>query len=98
MTDKKEDVHSYNVGNSNYADYKIQVWDIWLEYGLNPWDADIIKRTLRTKKEPGISPEEARRQDYIKIKHVCDERIRQLDEQITKQAEEAVANLWDHAP
>jgi len=83
MVDKKE-VHSYNIGNSNYSDYKIQVWDIWLEYGLNPWDADIIKRVLRTKKEPGVSPKEARKQDYIKIKHVCDERIRQLDEQLGK--------------
>jgi hypothetical protein len=43
-----------------------------LEYGLNPWDADIIKRVLRDKGE--------RRLDYEKIKHVCDERIRQLDE------------------
>lgn len=62
----------YNVGDSDYAKYKIQNWDIWLEYRLNPWDADIIKRVLRRK--PG-----QRRSDYEKIKHVCDERIRQID-------------------
>lgn len=62
----------YHVGLSDYSKHRIQPWDIWLEYGLNPWDADIIKRVLRDKGE--------RRLDYEKIKHVCDERIRQLDE------------------
>ena len=65
-------VRGHNVGESNYATHKIQPWDIWLEYGLNPWDADIIKRVLRDK--PG-----QRRLDYEKIKHICDERIRQID-------------------
>lgn len=65
-------VREHNVGESDYATRKIQPWDIWLEYGLNPWDADIIKRVLRDK--PG-----QRRLDYEKIKHVCDERIRQID-------------------
>lgn len=63
----------HNVGESDYAKHKIQPWDIWLEYNLNPWDADIIKRVLRDK--PG-----QRRLDYEKIKHICDERIRQIDE------------------
>ena len=71
----REDVSTrdHNVGESDYSKHKIQPWDIWLEYGLNPWDADIIKRVLRDK--PG-----QRRLDYEKIKHVCDERIRQIDE------------------
>ena len=68
-----ESTRDYNVGNSNYAEFKIQPWDIWLEYKLNPWDADIIKRTLRTKKG------EERKLDYEKIIHICKERIRQLD-------------------
>ena len=68
-----------NVGASNYAKYKIQPWDIWLEYGLNPWDADIIKRILRTKVIGGMTPTEARLEDYEKIKHICDERIAQLN-------------------
>ena len=62
----------YNVGHSDYSKRRIQPWDIWFEYGLNPWDADIIKRVLRDKGE--------RRLDYEKIKHICDERIRQIDE------------------
>ncbi len=71
--DKPVDTRSYNVGASDYAQHKIQPWDIWLEYDLNPWDADIIKRVLRTKKTDG------RRLDYEKIIHICKERIRQLD-------------------
>jgi len=62
----------YNVGHSDYSKRRIQPWDIWFEYGLNPWDADIVKRILRDKGE--------RRLDYEKIKHICDERIRQIDE------------------
>ena len=65
---------NHNIGESDYAKHKIQPWDIWLEYNLNPWDADIIKRVLRNK--PG-----QRRLDYEKIKHICDERIRQLVEE-----------------
>lgn len=67
------DTRSYNVGESDYAKHKIQPWDIWLEYNLGPWDADIIKRVLRTKKSDG------RRLDYEKIIHICKERIRQID-------------------
>lgn len=66
------DVRDYNIGESDYSKHKIQPWDIWLEYNLNPWDADIIKRILRTKKG------DDRSLDYQKIKHICDERLRQL--------------------
>ena len=70
-----KDIRSYNIGKSDYAKYKIQPWDIWEEYGLNPWDADIIKRVLRTKEGND------RKMDYEKIIHVCQERIRQLEAQ-----------------
>ena len=62
-----------NVGASDYAQHKIQPWDIWREYELNPWDADIIKRVLRTKEG------DSRKLDYQKIIHICQERIAQLD-------------------
>ena len=73
-----KDVRSFNVGSSDYAKHKIQPWDIWIEYHLNPFDADIVKRVLRTKQENGMSEREARILDYEKIKHICEERIRQL--------------------
>jgi hypothetical protein len=45
----KEGVRGHNVGSSDYSKHKIQPWDIGIEYRLNPWDADIIKRVLRKK-------------------------------------------------
>lgn len=75
----KTKIRSSNVGRSNYSQHLIQPWSIWLEYGLNPWDADIVKRILRTKEEPGLSETEARLLDYNKIIHICEERIRQLN-------------------
>ena len=74
-------VRDYNIGKSDYAKHKIQPWDIWLEFGLNPWDADIVKRVLRTKEG------EDRKLDYEKIIHVCRERIRQLEAERTEVAE-----------
>ena len=66
---------NYNVGKSDYAKHKIQPWDIWKEYNLNPWDADIVKRVLRTKEG------EERSLDYQNIIRICRERIRQLAEE-----------------
>ena len=68
-----KNVRDYNVGKSDYAKHTIQPWDIILEYRLNYWDGDIIKRVLRTKEG------ESRRLDYEKIIHICNERIRQID-------------------
>lgn len=72
-----KDPRSYNVGKSDYSKKKIQPWDLWLEYDLNPFDADIVKRVLRTKEG------ESRILDYKKIIHVCEERIRQLEDSTT---------------
>jgi len=72
-------VRDKNLGNSDYSSHNIQPWDIWLEYQLNPWDADIQKRLLRTKKDAGMTPAEQRILDYKKIIHNCEERIRQLE-------------------
>lgn len=78
-TNNTENIRAYNVGNSNYSKHKIQPWDIWLEYDLNPWDADIVKRILRTKDEGLQSLLESRKMDYEKIIHICKERIRQIN-------------------
>lgn len=66
-------VRDHNVGASDYSAHLIQPWSIWIDYALNPWDADIVKRVLRTKQG------EDRKQDYQKIIHICEERIRQID-------------------
>lgn len=79
---KNNSVRSHNVGKSDYSKHKIQPWDIWIEYKLNPFDADIVKRILRKKAESGMNEREARKLDYQKIIHICQERIRQIDEGI----------------
>ena len=66
-------VRAYNRGTSDYSQHTIQPWSIWLDYGLNPWDADIVKRILRKKEG------DSRRLDYEKIIHICEERIRQIE-------------------
>lgn len=73
------EVRGSNVGASDYSKHLIQPWSIWKDYNLNPWDADIVKRVLRTKKESGKNEIESRIMDYDKIIHICKERIRQLE-------------------
>lgn len=46
---------------------------------LNPWDADIVKRVLRTKEG------EARTLDYEKIIHICKYRIAELSKEVLKE-------------
>lgn len=75
-------VRNGNVGTSNYAAGKhlIQPWSLWLDYpDLTSWDHDVLKRVLRTKTYADKSPEESRKEDYEKIIHICNERIRQLN-------------------
>lgn len=74
-----ENVQSYNVGKSDYAKHAIQPWDIWKEYNLNPWDADIVKRVLRSKEG------EPRTVDYEKIIHICKYRIAELSKEVLKE-------------
>lgn len=76
-----ENVQSYNVGKSDYSKHAIQPWDIWKEYKLNPWDADIVKRVLRSKEG------EARTLDYEKIIHICKYRIAELSKEVLKETE-----------
>ena len=73
-----EETRNHNVGESNYASHVIQPWAIWIDYQLNAFDADIIKRVLREKNEPFSSTPQSRIKDYKKIIHICEERIRQI--------------------
>lgn len=89
-----ENVQSYNVGKSDYSKHAIQPWDIWKEYNLNPWDADIVKRVLRTKEG------EPRAVDYEKIIHICKYRIAELSKEVLKETKvttpaEEEKPVWD---
>lgn len=74
-----DDVRSFNVGSSDYSQHKIQPWDIWEEYNLNPWEADIVKRVLRKKNEVGLSEIESRIMDFEKIIHISRKCIELLE-------------------
>ena len=69
----------YHVGDSNYSNKELQPWDVWLKAQLNPWDADIVKRIMRTKIDAGMTSEEQHILDYQKIQHICQERIEQIN-------------------
>lgn len=79
-----DDIRSFNVGASDYSKHKIQPWDIWEEYDLNPWEADIVKRVLREKSEPGMSWEDSRILDFNKIIHVARKCIELLEKEKAK--------------
>lgn len=86
-----ENVLSYNVGKSDYSKHAIQPWHIWKEYNLNPWDADIVKRVLRTKEG------EPRTVDYEKIIHICKYRIAELSKEALKESK-VVAPVEEEKP
>lgn len=86
-----EDIRAYNVGASDYAQHKIQPWDIYLEYNLNPWDADIVRRVLRSKEG------EERTLDYEKIIRICKYRIAELSKEALKESK-VVAPVEEEKP
>lgn len=65
-------VRDYNVGASDYSKMKTQPWDIILEHNLDFFDGSILKYLLRDKGSD--------KEDYKKIIHYAQEKIRQLDE------------------
>lgn len=73
IINENSDVRSHNVGTSDYSKHVIQPWSIWIDYNLNAFDADIIKRVLRTKENT------PRKEDYEKIIHIRQECIRQIE-------------------
>lgn len=74
-----ENVRSCNAGESDYSGHAIQPWDIWKEYGLDPWDADIVKRVLRSREGA------ERMLDYEKIIRICRYRIAELSGEVSRE-------------
>ena len=73
ITDNQDNIRSSNVGASDYSKHIIQPWSVWLDWNLNPWDADIVKRICRHKDG------EDDKIKYQKIIHICQERLRQIN-------------------
>lgn len=81
ITDNQDNIRSNNVGASDYSKHIIQPWSVWLDWNLNPWDADIIKRICRHKDG------ENDKIKYEKIIHICQERLRQINNVVINKKE-----------
>lgn len=73
INNSQDNIRSNNVGDSDYSKHIIQPWSVWLDWNLNPWDADIVKRICRHKDG------EDDKIKYEKIIHICKERLRQIN-------------------
>ena len=73
IDDSQDNIRCNNVGDSDYSKHIIQPWSVWLDWNLNPWDADIVKRICRHKDG------EDDKTKYEKIIHICQERLRQIN-------------------
>jgi hypothetical protein len=73
INDSQDNIRRNNVGSSDYSKHIIQPWSVWLDWNLNPWDADIVKRICRHKDG------EDDKIKYEKIIHICKERLRQIN-------------------
>ena len=56
------DVMAKQVGGTHYKGAAVQPWDIFMQYKLDPWSANVVKYILRF-------PRKAGKQDLEKAKH-----------------------------
>ena len=56
------DVMAKQVGGTHYKGAAVQPWDIFMQYKLDPWSANVVKYILRFPKKAG-------KQDLEKAKH-----------------------------
>lgn len=56
------DVMAKQIGGTHYKGAKMQPWDIFMQYKLDPWSANVVKYILRFPKKAG-------KQDLEKAKH-----------------------------
>lgn len=56
------DVMAKQVGGTHYKGANFQPWDIFMQYKLDPWSANVVKYILRFPKKAG-------KQDLEKAKH-----------------------------
>lgn len=56
------------VGGLHYRQTGIQPWQIWEAYGLDPWQASVIKYILRAGRKENVPA----KQDYEKARHYLD--------------------------
>ena len=74
LPDVPEPASNKQVGGDHYLQFKIQPWDVWEEYGLDPWLANCVKYLLRAgNKGPAV-------EDLKKARHYLDRAIERAEE------------------
>lgn len=76
----KENEKFYNVGESDYAKHRIQVWDIVEEYHLDFFTGNVLKYMLRKKGRTDVEVAANRRKDLLKAKHYIEHMVSLLDD------------------
>ena len=67
------DVMAKQVGGTHYKGAKVQPWDIFMQYSLDPWSANVVKYILRFPKKAG-------KQDLEKAKHYIEYLLANYDQ------------------
>lgn len=87
ITEEGDDSRKENYGTSNYSKRTLQPWSIIIDWNLDFWRADILKRIADRGK--GEDPE----LDILKIKDDCDELLRQI--RVNKKLKQDEINLGE---
>lgn len=73
IEDEQSHVKSQQIGGDHYQKGKIQPWDIFMDWGLDPWTANVIKYALRFPYKNGV-------EDLRKSRHYIEFLIKSHDE------------------
>ena len=70
--EKKKSAASRQHGGNHYKGTEIQSWDVFLDWGLDPWACNVIKYVQRHRKKAG-------KDDLEKAKHYLEFMIENYD-------------------
>jgi hypothetical protein len=65
-------INSKQVSGTHYKGTKVQPWDVFLDWGLDPWACNVLKYTQRHRKKAG-------KEDLEKAKHYLEFMIANYD-------------------
>jgi len=77
IPDKEDEVNDVQVGGDHYRKSSLQPWDIFLDWGLDPWAANVVKYILRFPHKNGL-------EDLEKARHYVDFLISNYDQVFEK--------------
>lgn len=72
-------IKSHNIGESDYSEHRIQVWDIVDEYNLDFYEGNILKYLLRRKGKDSDHRNTNRFMDLQKLIHYAQRKMERLE-------------------